>query len=959
MVEPKEAHPRRKEALSDLTGTTVGRFVIRTRLDSGHGMGEVYCAEDMKLKRPVALKRVSPKLRADAHYRQRFLKEAERASCLSDPHIASVYDVLEEKNETFLVMEYVEGTTLRPRLQRPFALEEFLPVAIQCAQALRAAHEKGIIHRDIKPENIMLTAGGQVKILDFGVARRLMLSADSDATASIVSEPGTISGTPSYMAPEVLLEKESDGRSDIFSLGIVFYEMLTGRHPFRSDSFMATADRILHEIPRPISQINPQVPGQLECIITKMLNKNPAERQMTAQELLEQLKSLERKESGLFSLAAVLERKIVKRKTTALVLLGVVLLLIASGLLWYRFGRDRQHTAPPQTTGPNWMLIADFQNRTGDEFFDFTARELFTIAIEQSRMLNVFPRRRVLDTLKLMQKPADNALDPAIAREICLRENLQTFVSGEIVPAVGGYQVTVKAVDPRNDVTLAAFAEPFSGKQGLWTAVDRISTKLRGILGEELSLVKRDSVPLERATTHSLQALERFSRALELQAAGKIEEALTLMKAAVELDPEFAVAHSRMAVSQMALGAEEEALESSSRAYGLRNRVSERERYQIQATYHRLRLDYEAALRDSSTMAVLYPNDPTVYSRLADNHAFAGKLTEAIQAERRAVDLFQKNVLLRGRLIELLSQAGRTDDALREIDVARRLGADMPAIAGCEAFAWLMKGNAARARQALQPVLSGSDGYYEELGRLDLARIAIYEGKFWEVAKQLESDLGVDLRTDNESYAEMRHYWLARVYLLLGQRKLALEHLDALLAGTRISPIHLHQLRQAGLVCAEMGEVSRAQRVLRELEKLQSAFPSNFSKAAVTQLQGRLNQATGLHAEAQRNLYEARALWGGVLSAWSLATYWEERNDYGTALIFYQEVITRKGDVLQWDFPGFWALAHLRAARCYQRLGNVTESIRLRDEFSRLWPGADTLPSVKMIKDELGRLNSP
>jgi serine/threonine-protein kinase len=181
-------------------------------------MSEVYLADDTKLKRPVVLKRMSSQLRADEHYRQRFLKEAELASGLADPHIAVIYELLEEKDETFLVMEYVEGTTLRPRLQRPFPLEEFLPVAIQCAEALLAAHEKGVVHRDIKPENIMLTAKGQVKILDFGVAKRLARPADADATASTASQPGTLSGTPAYMAPEVLLEKESDARADIFSL---------------------------------------------------------------------------------------------------------------------------------------------------------------------------------------------------------------------------------------------------------------------------------------------------------------------------------------------------------------------------------------------------------------------------------------------------------------------------------------------------------------------------------------------------------------------------------------------------------------------------------------------------------------------------------------------------------------------------------------------------------------------
>jgi tetratricopeptide (TPR) repeat protein len=909
-------------------------------------MGEVYRADDTKLKRSVALKRMSPKLRTDEHYRQRFLKEAERASCLSDQRVAGIYDVLEENGETFLVMEYVEGSTLRSRLTQPFSLEEFLPVAIQCAEALVAAHEKGVVHRDIKPENIMLTPKGQVKILDFGVAKRLARPADADATASTASQPGTLSGTPAYMAPEVLLEKESDARADIFSLGIVFYEMLTAQHPFRADSFLATSDRIRHEVPKPLGHLNPQVPGKLEGLVAKMLAKDPAERYANALRLLADLRALEQGEPRPVTLRAVLRRWVSRRKFV-LAVVGAILLL-----LW--IPRPPPWHPPPLPTEPKWVLIADFENRTGDEFFDHTARELLTLAIEQSRFLMVFPRGRIVETLKLMRKPGDTRLDQAIAREICVRENLPMFISGEVIPAAGGYEIAVRAVDAHSEMTLAALGEPLGGKQDLWNAVDRLSAKLREHLGEERSVVKRDSVPLERATTGSLEALERFSRALDLQAKGKVDEALALMKAAVELDPEFAIAHSRMAVSQMALGADEEALASSSRAYALRDRVSERERYQIQANYHRLRLDYEAALEDFRTLAALYPRDPTAHSKLAENYAFAGKLAEAIEAAKRASDLYPKNVLMRGQLIELLAQANRTDDALREVRVARTLGGDNPAIAGGEAFAWLMKGDVPRARQALQAMVNVGGAYYENLGRLYLAQLLTYEGKLTAAAEQLESDLALDLKTGNESYAEIRRYWLARIYLLLGQRKSALAHLDALLAKTRRSPIHLHQLRQAALVYVEIGDVSRGQRVLQQLEQLQSAFPSNFSKAAVAQVRGGLKQAAGEHIDALRDLQQARALWGGVLEAWSLATYWDKRGDYEKALNFYREVLARKGDVMQWDFPGLWALAHLQAARCYRRLGNDKEGARLYDEFLHLWgTEARDLPQVKRAKEEL------
>jgi tetratricopeptide (TPR) repeat protein/predicted Ser/Thr protein kinase len=291
MALPDHEEPAQAPAVQDLTGTTVGRFAVSARLGAG-GMGEVYRAEDTKLKRSVALKRLAPHLQADAQYRQRFWKEAERASSLNDPHIAAIYDIFEARGESFLVMEFVEGVTLRRRLQEPFSVMQFLPLAVECAQALAAAHEKGIIHRDIKPENIMLTPAGQVKVLDFGVAKRLAASEQDSSTATLETTSGAISGTAGYMAPEVLLEKEPDGRADIFSLGVVFYEMVSGRHPFLEANFVATSDRILHDVPPPLSRTNPQAPRALDRIVANMLAKDPAQRYATARELADDLRAL-------------------------------------------------------------------------------------------------------------------------------------------------------------------------------------------------------------------------------------------------------------------------------------------------------------------------------------------------------------------------------------------------------------------------------------------------------------------------------------------------------------------------------------------------------------------------------------------------------------------------------------------------------------------------------------------
>src|SRR2546427_5402536 len=298
MAKPRMQSDLAVTSARDLSGTIIGRFAIRELLGKG-GMGEVYRASDLRLKREVALKRIAPHLRGDKRSRERLWKEAEWASRLSDPHIAAVHDVIDEENELFIVMEYVEGQTLRRRLAEPISIVEFLPIATECALALAAAHNAGIVHHDIKPENIMLTTSGQVKVLDFGVAKNLPSRPETSTLSTLTC--AEFAGTLNYMAPEAVREEESDSRADIFSLGIVFYEAIAGSNPFRAKSFLETSDRILHYDQLPLCELNPKLPAEFDRIVGKMLAKDPAQRYSTAADLAIDLRALERSltESGV------------------------------------------------------------------------------------------------------------------------------------------------------------------------------------------------------------------------------------------------------------------------------------------------------------------------------------------------------------------------------------------------------------------------------------------------------------------------------------------------------------------------------------------------------------------------------------------------------------------------------------------------------------------------------------
>ncbi len=338
-----------------LSGKTVGRFVIGARLGVG-GMGEVYRAEDTRLKRAVAVKRLAPKLLADERYHRRFLKEAIQASSLNHPNIAGIYDVLEEASEILLVMELVEGVTLRQHLRESISLDAFYLIAIQCAEALAAAHEKGLVHGDIKPENIMLSSLNQVKVLDFGLAKRAP-SKDLSGTTHISDTVGTsLSGTPGYMAPEVLLEKPADGRADIFSLGVVFYEILGNGHPFITGSFAGTINNILQTEPKPLRQVNPQVPEPLSRIVMRMLAKDPKQRYTTAQDLLEDLEAA-RRGSPLHIAGEEQTYSPQRWRPRAVLGLGLaavaVALALLGGSMWMRrAGSKSRPSTPPQQTAP-------------------------------------------------------------------------------------------------------------------------------------------------------------------------------------------------------------------------------------------------------------------------------------------------------------------------------------------------------------------------------------------------------------------------------------------------------------------------------------------------------------------------------------------------------------------------------------------------------------------------------
>jgi len=518
-----------------LTGTLAGRFVINARLGGG-GMGEVYRAEDNRLKRTVALKRLAPSLRADPTYRRRFQQESERVSRFIDPHIAAVYDVLEEQSEIFLVMEYIEGENLRQRLRRPMTLEQFFEIALQCAEALSAAHERGIVHCDIKPENIMLTTTGQVKILDFGVAKHLPRSDQS----STVDRAGAVGGTPAYMSPEVLLERVPDGRADIFSLGVVFYEMLTGHHPFLASSFVVTTDRIRHETPAAIRIFNRNVPETLEAAVMKMLAKEPVHRYGSAKELLQDLQSIH---TGVTPsrLLGILSRpgKVLSRwrggwtATLTGIMVAVLLAIVIYRQIpknWPRFGEPsppvQLAVLPFSSTGNNPGATAFCDGLTDT----LTAR---LTKLAGNRPLEVVPASEVRAEGVNSVEQARKDFGVGLVLAGSLHESgSQVRVTYSLVDAKTRRQLHADTID-------ANLADPFAVE-------DQVVSGVLAMLGLEIQPNER--VVLAARGTHDPSAYEQYLRGrgylLDYHKPENIDSAIAAFNRALSLDPKYPQAYA-------------------------------------------------------------------------------------------------------------------------------------------------------------------------------------------------------------------------------------------------------------------------------------------------------------------------------------------------------------------------------------------------------------------------------